>query len=183
MSSLLVNVGRSVIEGREKLSSDIPTSYETFPDVQRRNYLQEQLEVPVLVRLLDLPKGGAVLEVGCGRGIALPPLARLLEPERLCGLDIDCGLIEVAAHHVKENEVSASLLAGDVRRLPFADASFDVVIDFGTCHHIAGPEIALKEIVRVLRPGGLFVAESLANQLLSHPLRTRGRRLPWKTVP
>jgi hypothetical protein len=34
-----------------------------------------------------------------------------------------------------------------------------------------------------LRPGGLFVCETVSSQLLSHPLRTRGRRLPWASVP
>jgi hypothetical protein len=41
----------------------------------------------------------------------------------------------------------------------------------------------LGEIVRVLRPGGLFVCETVTSQLLSHPFRSRGRRLPWKAVP
>lgn len=157
--------------------------YEPFPDVARRNLMQQSLEVPALIRLLDLPRGGNVLEVGCGRGVALPPLARLLTPSRLVGLDIDGDLVEVARERLDEREVAASLQVGDVRSMPFAGRSFDTVIDFGTCHHIANPELALREIVRVLRPGGLFVAETVTSQLLSHPFRSRGQRLPWREAP
>jgi len=69
------------------------------------------------------------------------------------------------------------------RQLPFDDGAFTLVIDFGTCHHIARPEEALREVVRVLVPGGLFVCETVTSQLLSHPFRTRGRRLPWRSAP
>ena len=157
--------------------------YEPFPDIPRRNLMQEALEVPALIRLLDLPRGEVVLEVGCGQGIALPPLARLLAPVRLVGLDIDAILIDSARDRLFERVVEACLQIGDVRSMPFADATFDTVIDFGTCHHVSNPEQALREIVRVLKPGGLFVAETLTSQLLSHPFRSRGQRLPWSAAP
>ena len=136
-----------------------------------------------MVQLLGLPAGGRVLEVGCGRGIALPPIAHSLHPDLLVGLDVDGRLLDLAAAHLRERGVSASLYCGDVRTLPFADAHFDLVVDFGTCHHISSPDRALSEIVRVLRPGGLFVCETVTSQLLSHPFRSRGRRLPWEAAP
>ena len=157
--------------------------YEPFPDIPRRNRMQEALEVPTLIRLLDLPRGGAVLEVGCGRGIALPPLWRLLAPSRLVGLDIDARLVELARDRIEERGIAGDVYVGDVRGMPFADGRFDTVIDFGTCHHISNPELALREIVRVLRPGGLFVAETVTSQLLSHPFRSNGQRLPWREAP
>jgi SAM-dependent methyltransferase len=67
--------------------------------------------------------------------------------------------------------------------MPFADGSFDVVVDFGTCFHISRPEQALAEITRVLAPGGWFVYETPVSQLLSHPVRSFGRRLPWRAAP
>jgi len=158
------------------------TEYRAFPDVWRRNVMQEVLEVPAMVHALDLPIGGRVLEVGCGRGIALPPLDRLLFPERLVGVDIDAGLLALARQRAAAAGIVADLELADVRALPFADHSFTLVIDFGTCHHIARPGDALREIVRVLEPDGLFVCETVTSQLLSHPFRTRGRRLPWHTV-
>ncbi|HJP57264.1 MAG TPA: class I SAM-dependent methyltransferase [Gemmatimonadales bacterium] len=158
-------------------------AYRPFPDIARRNYLQRHVEIPVMVRALGLPGGGRVLEVGCGRGVGLSALARALRPALLVGLDVDPALLAEAGTRLDREGVTAQLERGDVRALPFGDASFDLVIDFGTCYHIAGASAALRQIVRVLAPGGLFVSETVSSQILSHPWRTRGRRLPWSSAP
>ena len=155
------------------------TEYRAFPNEGRRNFMQETFEVPAMIQVLDLPKGGRILEVGCGRGVALPPLARALEPSCLVGIDIDPELLAAARNRLAETTVVAELRRADVRALPFPDGCFDLVIDFGTCYHIAGADRALAQIARVLAPGGLFVEETPLSQLLSHPVRAFGRRLPW----
>jgi len=161
------------------LEPDTEAEYRAFPNEGRRNFLQETLEVPVMIRVLDLPKGGRILEVGCGRGIALPPLARALAPRRLVGIDIDPELLAAARTRLAETRVVAELRRADVRALPFPDGCFDLVIDFGTCYHIGEAARALAQIARVLAPGGLFVEETRLSQLLSHPVRAFGRQLPW----
>ncbi|HEU5106441.1 MAG TPA: class I SAM-dependent methyltransferase [Solirubrobacterales bacterium] len=152
--------------------------YRPFPNEEGRNSRQSQWEIPALVKALGLPSEARILEVGCGRGIALPVLDRLCRPRRLAGLDIEEELLMEAAVHLREHGAAAELHCGDVRRMPFADESFDVVIDFGTLYHIAGSRSAIEEIERVLAPGGTFVYETKASQFLSHPIRSRGRRLP-----
>jgi ubiquinone/menaquinone biosynthesis C-methylase UbiE len=152
--------------------------YEPFPNEEGRNSRQSQLEIPAMVRALAIPKGARILEVGCGRGVALPVFARLCEPARLVGLDIDPELLAVAAESLREHDATAELVAADVREMPFDDAAFDVIVDFGTLFHIACPQAASAEIARVLAPGGTFVHETKASQLLSHPIRSHGRRLP-----
>jgi ubiquinone/menaquinone biosynthesis C-methylase UbiE len=132
-----------------------------------------------MLHLLRVPRYRRVLEIGCGRGVALPPLARRLEPARLVGVDIAFSLLCEANERVGAQRVTAELLWADARDLPFADETFDVVIDFGTCFHIARPVDALHQIARVLSPGGIFVTETKLNQLLSHPQRSRGRHIPW----
>ena len=124
-----------------------------------------------------------MLEVGCGRGVALPGLARLCRPRSLVGLDMESALLDEARHYLTAYDVRCELVCGDVRQMPFEAASFDVVVDFGTLFHIARPAAGLAEIARVLRPGGLFVEETKLSQVLSHPLRSRGRRVPWEDAP
>jgi SAM-dependent methyltransferase len=78
-------------------------------------------------------------------------------------------------------------MEGDVRDLPLESESFDLVIDFGTCYHVSGgvegARAALREVARVLRPGGFFIHETPVAQHLAHPARSFGRTLPWAIVP
>jgi ubiquinone/menaquinone biosynthesis C-methylase UbiE len=157
----------------------MPQMYRPFANQEFRNRLQTHLEIPAMLRLLSVGRGQRVLEVGCGRGVALPVLARLCAPTRLAGIDIDSELVELARARARRYGVPAELHVGDVREMPFDDAEFDVVIDFGTCYHIDGAESALREIDRVLCAGGLFIHESRLAQLIAHPIRTSFRAPPW----
>lgn len=154
-----------------------------FPSVAPRNWLQERLELPALLTILAVPTGGRLLEIGCGRGVALPILNRRLYPASITGIDVDQSALADARAHAHATGTRVDLRHADVRDLPFPAAAFDIVFDFGTCFHIADPERALREIARVLRPGGRFVTETVFSQLLAHPLRTRGKPLPWAAAP
>ena len=157
--------------------------YQAFPNMESRNGLQERIEVPLMLWALGIAKGGRVLEVGCGRGIALPVFAERLEPDALVGVDVDPALVGCARERVQAIGVDATVVEGDVRALPFESGSFDLVVDFGTCYHVSGGDdgarAALREIGRVLRGGGLFVHETPVAQHLAHPVRSFGRALPW----
>ena len=156
--------------------------YQPFPNERGRNARQESLEVPAMVRALRLPQGVRVLEVGCGRGIALPALERLCKPTRLAGLDHDHELLAEAQSGLDAAGSMCELVCADVRQMPFEDDSFDVVIDFGTLYHVTRADDGLREVARVLAPTGLFVHETRISQLLSHPVRARGRRIPWEAA-
>jgi SAM-dependent methyltransferase len=161
--------------------------YAPFGNVEARNGLQERIEIPLMILALRLPLGGRILEVGCGRGVALPVLSRWLVPRELVGVDVDATLVDVATRRVRDQRLNARVLEADVRSLPIADGSFDMVIDFGTCYHVSGGTqgslAAMREISRVLRPGGLFIHETPIAQHLAHPVRSFGRSLPWRGVP
>jgi ubiquinone/menaquinone biosynthesis C-methylase UbiE len=145
--------------------------------------LQATLEVPLMVWALRLPRGVRMLEIGCGRGVALPVLARLCQPSLLVGVDIEPSFVQIAAHRVAAAGIPARVFQADAHALPFEDGSFEVVVDFGTCYHVADSRLALHEVARVLRAGGLFVHETRVSQHLAHPVRSLGRRLPWGSVP
>jgi ubiquinone/menaquinone biosynthesis C-methylase UbiE len=156
-----------------------PKPYERFPTKRGRNWRHQRLEIPVFTRLLNLPSNAQVLEIGCGCGIGLPIIAERCHPARLVGLDIDAELLADAR---SANSGQVELVWGDVELMPFEDRSFDLIIDFGTCYHVARPWEALGEISRVLRVGGFFAYETPLNQLLSHPIRSGLRRLPWQAA-
>ena len=88
--------------------------YRPFPNEAGRDTRQATIEIPLMVRALGLPTGGRVLEVGCGRGVALPWLARLLRPSRLVGLDIEPAFLAEAGQRLVVAGVVAELVPGDV---------------------------------------------------------------------
>jgi ubiquinone/menaquinone biosynthesis C-methylase UbiE len=156
--------------------------YRPFPNEAPRNWRQEHVEIPLMLLALGLPLGGRVLELGCGRGVALPVLARYLAPARLVGLDVDRALLDDARRRLGITGTRSELVLGDARRLPFPDGDFDLIIDFGTCFHIARAYEALREVSRTLVAGGIFATETKLNQLFSHPLRSHRRFLPWSAA-
>ncbi|MES1186703.1 MAG: bifunctional 2-polyprenyl-6-hydroxyphenol methylase/3-demethylubiquinol 3-O-methyltransferase UbiG [Myxococcales bacterium] len=93
-----------------------------------------------------------VLDVGCGAGFLSNHLAR--EGFDVTGLDASQDSIEVAARHDLTGR--AHYLLGDALRLPFADASFDVVCAMDFLEHVEEPAKAVAEMARVLKPGGSF---------------------------
>ena len=161
----------------------VPSGYRPFPNIERRNLFQEFLEIPLMCRALGLARRQRLLEVGCGCGVALGPFARLLDPRKLAAIDVDPAVVAEARARAADRGLVAEVRPADVRALPFDEGSFDLVVDFGTCYHIEHAEYALLEVYRVLAPGGLFVYETRAAQLLSHPVRSLHRRIPWRMVP
>ena len=75
--------------------------YEPFPNVESRNALQECVEVPALVRALRLPHGARLLEIGCGRGVALVAFATQCRPAALTGLDVDAAVLAAARERLE----------------------------------------------------------------------------------
>ena len=161
----------------------INDEYRPFPLVERRDNLLQKIEVPAVVKAMNLPRNKRILLIGCGTGAALVPLAELCHPRRLVGIDINTCLLGEAESRLKQHGIHAELWQEDVRAMPFADGSFDIIIDFGTCYHINRRVYALKEISRVLAAGGRFVYETRFNQMLSHPVRAYGKRIPWRLAP
>ena len=105
-----------------------------------------------LLELLELDDGLEVLDCGCGEGFYLLALQRL-RPLGLTGLDADAGRLQRAeeAHGIR-----ARLVAGDAQRLPFEDESFDRVLTSEVLEHLPDDAAALREIHRVLKPGGVL---------------------------
>ena len=121
----------------------------------------------------------AFLDAGCGDGRFLGALEPEL-PERVVGVDIAQRILETA----RVNIPRAQLRQANLEALPFEDDGFDLVLSSQVIEHVLDAPTALREISRVMRPGGHLVistdnAENRVSQMLNAPRTavTRGLRL------
>lgn len=106
--------------------------------------------------LPHLQPGQSVLDVGCGPGTISADIARLVEPGSVIGIDLSDEVIELARRGTEAAHcTNLSFQVGDVYDLQFADSSFDVVYAHQVLQHLSNPIRALREMRRVLVPGGL----------------------------
>jgi SAM-dependent methyltransferase len=98
-----------------------------------------------------LRKPLAVLDVGCGQGIDLYEFAS--RGAAATGIDLTPRHVELARAHLMAMQLDATVVEGDIERMPFADSSFDRVISNGVLHHTPDIDAALRECVRVARAG------------------------------
>lgn len=93
--------------------------------------------------------GGRVLEAGCGTGLVLSRV----DGASVFGADLSRGMVSRAAAR------GLRVLQADLTRLPYRDAAFDVVCSFKVLAHVPDREAALRELTRVVRPGGTLLLE------------------------
>jgi SAM-dependent methyltransferase len=117
-----------------------------------------------LVKWAGVRSGQQVLDVACGTGVVSVTAARL--GAGVTGLDLTPELLARARENARIARVEIVWHEGDVEKLPFGDAAFDVVLsEFG---HIFAPrpEVAIGEMLRVLKPGGTIAFSTWPPELL-----------------
>ena len=99
---------------------------------------------------------GKVLDVGTGPGTLVRELARRLPGLRVYGIDLSEDMIGLARAHARREQLEerVQFASGDVAHLPYPDQSFDVVVSTISMHHWSELAQPLRELYRVLRPGG-----------------------------
>lgn len=138
-----------------------------------------------------------VLDLGCGRGAVLLMVAGHLPRGRATGIDIWSSKdqsgngIEVTTRNAASEGVAdrVDLKTGDMRALPFADASFDLVVSNVAIHNISarvGRDRAIEEAWRVLRPGGKLLIADIGKTLYyqqclaAHGISSQRHSLGWR---
>jgi ubiquinone/menaquinone biosynthesis C-methylase UbiE len=123
-----------------------------FQDIAKRRYQGREWHVPVVAAFTSF-RGKDVLEVGCG--IATDGMEFARNGARYVGVDLTPNSIELAQERFRLFGVPGKFeVANAEERLPFVNDTFDHVYSFGVIHHSPAPESIVREIYRVLRPGG-----------------------------
>lgn len=120
--------------------------------------ITEALEHQVILHLTGPVAGKAVLDVGCGDGTLLS-VFRGLGADRIAGCDPDPRMVERARTLLADK--AADLRVAQAQALPFPDASFDVVTCITVLAFVPDAGAALREMARVLRPGGRLIIGDL----------------------
>ncbi len=116
------------------------------------------------MRRLRLAGTERVLDVGCGTGELLARLAAKYPSARLAGLDPVPEMLEVAKGKLRPG---VDFRVGWANELPWPDSSFDVVVSCNMFHYIIHPVEAVREMERVLRPGGSIVITDWCDDYLA----------------
>ena len=136
----------------------------------------EMITIPAAAKLVTfagIRPGDTVLDVGCGTGVAAVTAAG--RGAKAAGLDLSPALLERARQNAAQAGVTIEFQEGDVEQLPYEAGSFEVVISqFG--HMFAPrPDVAVAEMLRVLKPGGRIAFSHLATGGLYGPHVPVGR--------
>jgi ubiquinone/menaquinone biosynthesis C-methylase UbiE len=135
-----------------------------------RGAVQRPLELWALNCLHPFPLHAQLLDVGCGDGRALVALAKRCKPLGLAGIDADPKQIAAASHNLKHAGLSAHLQTSSAETLPLPAQTYDVVTGFGVLHHVPAWALAVREIARVLRHGGVYYGLEFYRPLLAMPV-------------
>ena len=107
-----------------------------------------------LLSQLGIAEGSAFLDVGCGTGWAVRRATGMVGKKgAACGIDLSQGMIDKAKAAAR-GIANARFVQANAEKIPFKDAFFDRVICTMSFHHYLHPAVVMKEISRVLKPGG-----------------------------
>ncbi len=124
---------------------------EFFDRVELHRYQEYAPWMPEVMGFTEFA-GARLLEVGCGMGTDLLQFAR--GGAEVTGVDLTPRSIQISQQHFAVYGERGDFAISDAEHLPFADQSFDVIYSNGVLHHTPDTAGAVREVHRVLRPGG-----------------------------
>jgi ubiquinone/menaquinone biosynthesis C-methylase UbiE len=143
-----------------------------------RAAFQRHLEARQLLALGGPLRGGVALEVGCGRGEGVAIILERFRADRVDAFDLDPDMVARARDRLAAHAGRVRLWTGDATNVAAPDGAYDAVFDFGIIHHVPDWRRAVREVARVLKPGGKLYAEEMYRRFVGSALARLFTRHP-----
>ncbi|MBN2045703.1 MAG: 3-demethylubiquinone-9 3-O-methyltransferase [Anaerolineales bacterium] len=119
--------------------------------------------------------GISLLDIGCGGGVLAEELSQI--GCRVTGIDLSEKSLQIASQHTAETKTAIRYLAGSAFHLPFPDKSFEIAVCGDVLEHLPDWPVALGEVSRILKPGGIFLFDTINRTLASYLTLILGAQL------
>ncbi len=147
---------------KEDLTRQYDAASRSWPQTSRRFGLNAAYKRPLVASgaAAALGKAGSqatVLDCGIGSGALAIALSSILsESPKFCGIDLSGEMLVRADAEMRQAGLTPELRQADILSIPYADNSFNFVMAAHVLEHLPEPQQALREMVRVLKPGGML---------------------------
>jgi ubiquinone/menaquinone biosynthesis C-methylase UbiE len=135
-----------------------------------RARLQRSFEADRLLAMGGPTPRARALEIGCGRGVGTEIILDRFGAAHVDAFDLDPHMVAQARARLAHRGDQVRVTVGDAERLPAEEGAYDAVFDFAILHHLLDWRQGLREVARVLRPGGRLYAEEVLRDFIRHPL-------------
>jgi len=139
----------------DMLWKDKDTTFDT--DIRTQWFFFDKVKFERLEKIFPEPEGCKTLEAGCGSAIISTFMAR--RGYKTVMLDFSSEALRVARNNFEKEHLNGLFAIGDVETIPFKDNYFDIVMSHGLLEHFEDIRPVVSEMVRVLKPGGMFFAD------------------------
>lgn len=156
-AAILAEKGKRALLDRNDLDPALDALPPAYADWRRSTLgrITDALEERLLLDQIGPARGLRILDVGCGDGVLANRLAQ--GGARVTGLDASAEMLAAARSRAKAAGVEVDLVEGDAGDLPFPAGYFDCIVSVATLCFVDDPRQAIREMVRVLQPGGRLI--------------------------
>jgi ubiquinone/menaquinone biosynthesis C-methylase UbiE len=136
--------------------------------LQTQFFIDERIKI--LEKNFSVFPAGKILNCGCGTGQWSIPFAQ--DGFRVTNLDLSDNALFIAKKLFEKKSLSGDFINGDILNMPFENETFDIVVSFGVLEHFSDIDQPISEMIRVLKPGGIFFADVIPKRFSVQSIET-----------